>query len=589
MAFFLYTLPMLLVGQHFELDSSINEVFNLENATGVSVADYDLDGDLDVFVVASEVFDKNDPKTWSRLLQNQGGSGFLDVTLDSKLINWDAETKDGTNGSKMGASWGDYDNDGDPDLFISNYGFDELWQNQGDGTFKNVTEQAGIEGCSFCYSVNGVWWDYDLDGDLDLYVSDWLWENRFYKNEGQGVFQEIASKTGLNDKGHTFSALPMDVDGDGLQDLYVINDIGENRFYKNQNNDRFEELTLQVGLSDNGNGMGLDVCDYDNDGRFDVYVTNIFEFVPNPFFVNQGNGTFSDQSKALGLDDTGWGWGARFFDADHDLDEDLYVVNGFDASIAQGDRNRFFSNLGNQFEDHSAQLELDSDTWGMGLEVFDYDLDGDLEMLVGNRGKTPDLYLNRSIELQQNVNWIKFELEGTTSNRNALGAVVRITCDGVNYYRYHSGVNLFGQSVKPVHFGLSSHQTVQEVQVTWPNGMIESFGQVNANQLINLVEGTGREVAEDIVLAVDDNRYERLRVYPNPVSSHVWLHLENDQPVYVEFSLMDMIGNLHFSKMFYLSGDEKLKVDLTGVVSSGAYLYRITSDNQVIQGKIIKR
>jgi hypothetical protein len=371
-------------------------------------------------------------------------------------------------------------------------------------------------------------------------------------------------------------------------DLYVINDIGENRFYKNQGNDRFEELTVQAGLSDDGNGMGLDVCDYDNDGMFDIYVTNIFEYVPNPFFVNQGDGTFTDQSKALGLDNTGWGWGARFFDADHDLDEDLYVVNGFDASIAQEDRNRFFDNQGIRFEDLSSQLRLDSDSRGMGLEVFDYDQDGDLDMLVGNREAVSDLYINQSVDLQPTANWIKFKLEGTKSNRDGLGAVVRITCDQVNYYRYHSGTNLFGQSIKSVHFGLGSHQTVQEVQVSWPNGLIESFDQFQANQLVNLMEGAGREVSEDIILAVDSNINDWLVVYPNPVRFHVWLQFQNDRPGSVKFSLMDLVGNLLFSQALDLSVNGRVKIDLSSAVSSGAYLYQISGDGHELRGKIIK-
>ena len=213
----------------------------------------------------------------------------------------------------MGASWGDYDNDGFPDMFISNYGMDELWHNEGDGTFKNVTEIAQVQGCAFCYSSNAVWWDYDLDGDLDLYVSDWLKENRFFRNDGEHQFSDISVLTGLNDRRHTFSSLPFDVDGDGLLDLYIINDIGENRFFWNRGKENFIEATSQVGLTNRGNGMGVDVCDYNNDGFFDIYVTNIFSYVPNPFFVNNGKSAFVDQAQELGIDDTGWGWGTRFF------------------------------------------------------------------------------------------------------------------------------------------------------------------------------------------------------------------------------------------------------------------------------------
>jgi hypothetical protein len=158
----------------------------------------------------------------------------------------------------------------------------------------------------------------------------------------------------------------------------------------------------------------------------------------------------------------------------------------------------------------------------------------------------------------------------------------------VNYYRYHSGTNLFGQSIKSVHFGLGSHQTVQEVQVSWPNGLIESFDQFQANQLVNLMEGAGREVSEDIILAVDSNINDWLVVYPNPVRFHVWLQFQNDRPGSVKFSLMDLVGNLLFSQALDLSVNGRVKIDLSSAVSSGAYLYQISGDGHELRGKIIK-
>ena len=228
-------------------------------------------------------------------------------------------------GSKMGASWGDYNNDGYPDIFLTNFGLDELWRNDGNGKFINVTQSSGVQGCQFCYSTTGLWWDYDLDGDLDLFVCDWIRENRLYRNDGEGTFVDITMQSGLGDDRNSFSALPIDINYDGLVDLYVANDAQENGLFLNNGDGTFSDWARPYGLDNDGNGMGMDVCDYNNDGRFDIYVTNIFSFEPNAFFVNSGDGLFSNESISLGIDDTGWGWGVRFFDADHDLDEDLYL------------------------------------------------------------------------------------------------------------------------------------------------------------------------------------------------------------------------------------------------------------------------
>lgn len=580
-----------LMSQRFERVDGFESDSELLNSTGIAVADFDLDGYPDIYVVASEIFDPDDPFTWSRLLKNEGDNSFKDVTLSSNLIHWQAETRDGNLGSKMGASWGDYNNDGYPDLFISNYGLDELWLNEGDGTFRNVTEIANVQGCFYCYSTGAIWWDYDQDGDLDLYVCDWLKENRLYRNDGNHKFVERSVTSGLNDRGHTFSSLPFDLDEDGLLDLYVVNDIGENRFYFNQGNGMFEEATDQVGLSNRGNGMGIDICDHNNDGLFDIYVTNIHQYVPNPFFVNQGDGVFKDESAALGIEDTGWGWGARFFDADHDADEDLYVVNGFDANIAKNDINKFFINDNNSFFEISSDAGVNNVDWGMGLEVVDLDLDGDLEMIVANRAAHSALYRNMTSEIAESSNWIQVDLEGTISNRNGFGAVVKISCDdSSHYYRYHSGVNVFGQSIKPVHFGLKSHEEVREIQVYWPSGSLETFGQFLPNQVVKLVEGTGTNLDADKTVPVKEKDRSAFAVYPNPFESGLNLKSENGNIGKVLFEMVDLEGRNIFTAEVDISetGSTPL-IDAEPRIQSGLYFYSITGRKLRHSGKIVKR
>lgn len=590
MTIFYILLSFQVIAQTFDRVPGFSVQSELSNATGVAVADYDLDGDLDLYIVASKVFDKDNPMTWSRLLRNDGAWGFTDVTIESNLINWQAETREGTMGSKMGASWGDYDNDGYPDIFISNYGLDELWHNEGDGTFRNVTESANVEGCFFCYSSGAVWWDYDLDGDLDLYVNDWLKENRFFRNDGNDAFVDISAVSGLNDRGHTFSSLPIDLNRDGLLDLYVVNDIGSNNFYYNSGNDQFVEATTQVGLSNHGNGMGIDICDYNNDGLFDIYVTNIYEYVPNPFFVNQGNGVFIDQSKQLGIDNTGWGWGTRFFDADHDLDEDLYVVNGFDSPIAAGDVNKFFENDNGRFTEVSSGSDLNSLAQGMGLEVFDYDKDGDQDIVVANREAQLDLFRNNTIETGESSNWIQIKLQGTIGNQNGLGATVKITCDDEDYYRYHSGVNVFSQSIKPIHYGLGNHQQVDQIQVDWPNGRSETFGPASTNQIMTLVEGTGEEVVADIVLNTTSGSTTEWKIYPNPYKEQVWMRLDADVSEPIQFALVDVMGKNVINKEIKIG--QKGRIELltrSHRIPPGVYFYSVSGKGLAQSGKLIKR
>lgn len=574
--------------QQFEKKALFSGGVGLTNSNGISVADYDLDGDPDLFITASEPFDSTNMSTWNRLLQNDGHGGYSDVTIASQLINMNAQTKDGTNGSQMAGSWGDYDGDGYPDLFISNWGLDELWHNEGDGTFRNVTANAGVSGCEFCYSTNAIWWDSDNDGDLDLYVCDWIKRNRFYLNRGDGSFEDISEYSGLDDRGHTFSGIPIDLDEDGRMDLYVINDISANSFLRNQGENQFINETEQVGLESRGNGMGTDICDVNGDGFYDIYITDIFQLQDsNPFFVSNGDGTFSEESEKLGVVDTGWGWGARFFDADHDLDEDLYIVNGFDAETAAGDRNKFFLNEGGQFKEVSEDLGMNSPVWGMGMESFDYDRDGDIDLLVANRGATPDIYKNTLDMGSDTSNWLSVQLEGTTSNIHGFGSSIKISVGNRHFYRYHSGINVFGQSIKPAHFGLSTYDQVDTLQVMWPSGIWEQFYEIGANQYIHLVEGTGQLVEKP--LSSNRKPNEPLTLFPNPFKRNLWVKSGLPMKRSFTFSLFDLMGRRVHQERFHMSTDNE-PILREAAIKPGIYFYKIvTEDSAVVKrGKLIK-
>jgi hypothetical protein len=595
-----YSLLLLLVsagslpchGQSFELIPDLEDTCPLIDVNGVSVADYDLDGDLDIFVVSIHRYEVGNDQTWSRLLRNDGNLGFVDVTHQANLFNQNESLRSGWMGDRMSASWGDYDNDGYPDLFLANDGSDELWHNDGNGKFSRVTQRAGVQGCDDCYSSNGLWWDYDLDGDLDLYVSDWAKANRQYRNEGDGTFTDVSEILALNDTSKTWASIPIDVNKDLLPDLYVVNDFGDNFLFINNQGKAFTEATAAYGLEDDGDGMGVDIGDFNNDGNFDIYITNIYRHRPNPLFVGSDQGVFTELAGPLGVEDTGWGWGARFFDADHDRDEDLYVVNGMNLSAGRGDRNTFFENTDGHFNNISDILGVNSAVQARGLEVFDYDLDGDLDMLVGNRESSLGFYKNTTMENQpEGSNWIQIILEGTESNRSGFGSVVEINCDGNRYYRHFSGANLMGQSLKPVHFGLGDHTEVTEIAVIWPSGVKEFFPTAQANQQVKLTEGTGALASAFIVTSVNEPKENKsLNIFPNPFSDRISIDLNNDTLGQIQFKLINTFGQVVFQDARTVHSQRQLELyPPSSSIVPGVYYYQLEFDSGSSYGKILKR
>ena len=581
------------------------KIDHVQNSNGVAVADYDQDGDLDIFMVGVASFDPADETTWNRLLKNNGDATFEDVTLESgfddQFVN---QGPAAPLGEKAGAAWGDYDNDGFPDLFLTNSRLDELYHNEGDGTFTNVTEAAGVAGCSGCISTSGLWWDYDRDGDLDLYVSVWNQKNRMYENVGDGTFEDITESMLLGDGGATWASVPIDADRDGWPDLYVVNDFGENKFYLNQEGQRFIDVSKAYGLDDIGDGMGVTIGDYNNDGFFDIYVTNLWARFPNPLFTSTANQGFTDMAHEMGVTNAGWGWGTHFLDYDHDGDEDLYAVNGVEdgyvvSPVEQFDINNFlFKNTlmeeGVGFLDVSAETGTGDTAKSKGLEVFDYDGDGDLDLLVSNMEGSPFLYRNEIIMGSQpeSANWIQIWLEGTESNRDAVGSEVKISINGNSYYRWHHGAGFLCQSIKPVHFGLGSAQVIDEMQVTWPLGLVETFKDVQVNQIIRIREGDSAIITgvEDEIAVRDFMVYN----YPNPFSGSTTFRLELAKPGTVDLRIFSIAG----MEVFRLSeanhhpgvveinwgGTDKSCINM----APGAYFYTVDFEGNRIGGKMMK-
>ena len=506
-------------------------------------------------------------------------------------------------GEKMGASWGDYDNDGYPDLFLANSRLDQLYHNNGDGTFTDVTAQAGVEGCNVCYSSTGLWWDGDRDGDLDLFVSVLNNENFMYQNNGDGTFTNITELTGLagGDYMITWAAVAIDAGKDGILDLYCMNDTQPNEFFENRSGQKYNEKALAYRLADEGASMGVAVGDVNNDGLFDIYVTNIFNHLPNPLFIDSGNRRYSNKAVEYGVENTGWGWGTHFLDYDHDGDEDLAAVNGpIDKlyDVVQPDiDNFFFKNMlveGNgRFEDISQASGFIGKAKSKGLEVFDYDMDGDLDLVVANMEEAAYFFENNTIEGDNTPaakNWLQIKLEGVTSNRDAFGTTVKIRMGDRWLHRYHHGGAIFGQSIKPVHFGIGNAHVIDEVRFTWLTGVTEAIYNVPVNQLLHFQEGSGTVVEEQSGTTPTSGAVvEKDYAMPNPFAGETTLHFELAKAGELELTVFSSLGEVVFEAKEELTEAGVLDIlwDAAGA-GAGVYFYSAKFNEKNMSGKIVK-
>ena len=572
---------------------------------GVAVADYDNDGDLDLFFTGFYSFDANDETTWNRLMRNNGDGTFEDVTMEAgftnQYINMDVTA---SLGEKMGASWGDYDNDGYADIFLTNSRLDQLYHNNGDGTFTDVTEEAGVEGCSICYSGGGMWFDHDRDGDLDLYMSNLKGPNYMYENLGDGTFTNIAPRFRTTGSGGvTWTSVALDVGKDGFLDIYNANDTQINEFFENRSGLSYNETSRAYRIADEGAGMGIAVGDYNNDGFFDIYVTNIFNHQANPLFKNLGTRRYENVAMELGVDNAGWGWGTQFFDYDLDGDEDLAVATGvvseqYIHDILQEDtpnflfKNQLIEDGIADFVDFSAESGIQGGIErARGMEVFDYDGDGDLDMVIANVETNPFFFENttrtESNSRTNGNNWLKIKLEGTITNRNAFGTEVKITIDGQSYYRWYHGVSFFAQSIKPVHFGLGNAELIDEIQITWLSGEVETFTDIPVNQTIKIVEG-GSLTDTEAILA-NPLPISLAKNYPNPFNYSTQFEFNLQQSGDFNFQVFNALGQMVHRQYLPNQGTGKLQLSWDGVdLPSGIYFYQAGFENAKMTGKLIK-
>jgi len=518
-------------GVHFRHQASHTSRKYLPETMGAGVAlfDYDNDGRLDIFLVNGAplsdptpkgwIPQKTGPQYWNRLYHQKPDGTFEDVTEKAGL--------QGT-GYGMGVAVGDYDNDGFEDLYVTAYGGNKLYHNNGDGTFTDVTQKAGVGGSG--WSTSALWVDLDGDGFLDLVVlrylewdfdEIWCGEHKpgyraychpdffkpisplVYHNNGDGTFTEVAAKVGLSRPGKGLGVAMADYDRDGHIDLFVANDSMVEFLYHNKGDGTFEEVGLpsEVAVDIDGRtyaGMGVDFADYNNDGWPDIVVTDLAN-QRYALYKNNGDGSFSYSSTTLGIGRMTLahsGWGVRFLDYDNDGWKDLLIVQGHDLDTIElsspGLHYRepmlLARNTGKEFVDVSAASgAVFRESWvARGLAVGDLDNDGRLDAVVTTNDGPAYLLHN---ETATTNHWILMKLVGHKSNRDGIGAAVKIvTANGPQFATVTTGGSYLSSSDKRVHFGLGNATVIQEIEIRWPSGIVQKLKAVKADQLLRVDE-----------------------------------------------------------------------------------------------------
>ena len=503
------------------------------NGCGVAFYDYDNDGWPDIFVLNGTRLDglPLGAKPTNRLYKNNRDGTFTDVTEYAGLVR---------SGWANSVCIGDFDNDGNDDLFVTYWGQNVLYRNNGDGTFTDVTEKAGLSGFPDRWNAGATFIDYDRDGHLDLFVSNYVeidlervplpgqgnnceWKgvpvfcgprgmpgtkNYLYRNNGDGTFTDVSEQAGMHSPHgyYGMTALVTDVNEDGWPDIYVACDSTPSILYRNNRNGTFTDIAVECGVaySEDGReqaGMGLATGDYDGDGKLDIVKTLFADEMP-ALYRNFGNGTFADMSVAAGLHVVTQHiqWGTGLVDFDNDSWPDLFYsvgnlfprVERFNPRypyrgprfLFRNMRDGSFANITNE-----CGSGLTTPHSSRGCAFGDFDNDGDMDILVMNMNEPPSLI---RADVSTGNHWLKVKLFGVESNRTAIGARVDVQAGGrTQAQEVHSQTSYYSVNDFRLHFGLGSSSKADELSVRWPNGKRETFRDLPADRLLHIEEGGG--------------------------------------------------------------------------------------------------
>ena len=500
---------------------------------GVALLDYDNDGRLDVFLTNGANIldpmpdgrqpDKSDPKFWNRLYRQTPEHTFVDVTEKAQLTGMPQ------NRYGMGVAVADYDNDGFEDVYVTNYGANTLYHNNADGTFTDVTERAGVAGGG--WSASAGFFDYDNDGKLDLFVTryvDWSFQNNrycgekkpgyrsychpdnyegvtdlLYHNNGDGTFSDVSERSGIAKYvGKGLGVSFADYDNDGFVDVYVANDSVQSFLFHNKGDGTFAEMGLLAGVGFNEDGktfagMGVDFADYDNDGRPDIFVTDLSNERYRLFRQNP-DGTFRDVTNSTGVGGATQlfsGWSTRFFDYDDDGSKDLFVAQGHvmdtidktAPNLTYLQSPLLLRNDSGRFVSVDAGEVLLQQWAGRGAAFGDLDDDGDVDIVLSNVGQNAVVLRNDG---GNRNSWLQIRPVGTRSNRDGIGCRVKVvsTSGSTQYFSVTTAVGYLSASEKRLTVGLGRDTDAPLVEIRWPSGVVQKFEHVKAGQVLTATE-----------------------------------------------------------------------------------------------------
>jgi hypothetical protein len=496
---------------------------------GCAFLDYDADGWMDIYLVNSGKCDFYDPSPPLRnaLYRNNRDGTFTDVTEKARVPG---------GGYGQGVAVGDYDGDGFPDIYVTQYGKSILYHNNGDGTFTDVTEKAGVAAPG--WSSSAVWFDYDNDGKLDLFVCQFVEFSkslnkscgtgdegkhgycipRLYKpmpswlfhNNGDGTFTDVSKASGVaNSLGKAWGVVATDLNNDGQMDLFVSNDTVPNFVFMNRGKGRFEETATYAGVAYSGDGrarsgMGLDSVDFNQDGWMDLFVANI-DLERFAIYQNNHDETFDDQAGPTGIGMATRlmsGWGLKFFDYDNDGNLDLFLANGNPDDLIEGLHSQvkyqeplmLFHNTGKEFQNVSAQSGpvFAKPLSARGMAIGDFDNDGGIDVLVAVNDAAPVL-LHNAVGSQNH--WLGINLVGTRSNPDAIGARITYQSGDLRQRRMKVGGGSFLSAHDPrIVLGIGKRPKLDWLEIRWPqpSGKIERITELPIDRYVTIVEGAGK-------------------------------------------------------------------------------------------------